>query len=385
MRSALAGPTVTISAPSAAVAVHLHLRSVARHHHDALHAEGARRVGHSLRVVAAGIRDYAALALRLAQRSNLVVGTAQLERADRLKAFGLQPELSRLRAGSFARACLIRQAGNNASAACVPRCRATSAAPLDVFECHHGFSRLVAGRRAPTLPPGSSCCLRTSVYFAPARIITAIQCTRASCVAQARFAADFDVADRRADECARAVLAAEHAASARAIRSAESRCRPSHAATRPARAGNASRPAGEAAASCSRLLVDLGENGLRESVELLVIDALHDLLARQESCARSAPPTLALAGEQQLDRLVRFGGVLRREEISGPIVDNDQRAVFVRREMLDAAVGTDSPRRWRRSAARAPDRNSRQPSPPRRWNCRTADRWPPATPARRRS
>ena len=42
-------------------AVHLDLGRVARHHDDRLHAQGARRVGDSLRVIAAGIRDNPAL------------------------------------------------------------------------------------------------------------------------------------------------------------------------------------------------------------------------------------------------------------------------------------------------------------------------------------
>jgi len=52
----------------------------------AQNSQSARGVGDALRVIAAGVRDHAALALRLGQRRDLVIRTADLERTDGLPA-----------------------------------------------------------------------------------------------------------------------------------------------------------------------------------------------------------------------------------------------------------------------------------------------------------
>ncbi len=65
-------------------------RSVVRHHDDGLHAQRPRRVGHALRVVAAGVGDHSALAVFFRQRGDLVVSSAKFESADGLLVFGLE-------------------------------------------------------------------------------------------------------------------------------------------------------------------------------------------------------------------------------------------------------------------------------------------------------
>src|SRR5438105_12396990 len=59
-----------------------------------LDPDSARRISDSLRVIAAGVGDDSATALGLTQRSDLVVGAAQFERADRLETFGLEIEFA---------------------------------------------------------------------------------------------------------------------------------------------------------------------------------------------------------------------------------------------------------------------------------------------------
>ena len=70
------------------------LRSVAGHHDDGLHAQRPRRVGHSLRVIAARIGNDPAPAFFIAKRCDLVVGAAQFEGADGLQVFELEEELA---------------------------------------------------------------------------------------------------------------------------------------------------------------------------------------------------------------------------------------------------------------------------------------------------
>jgi hypothetical protein len=64
--------------------------SISGHNDDSLGIECSRRVSHALCVVAARIRDDAALALLRSQRRDLVVSPAQLERADRLQILKLK-------------------------------------------------------------------------------------------------------------------------------------------------------------------------------------------------------------------------------------------------------------------------------------------------------
>ncbi len=58
----------------------------------ALVLQGARRVGHALRVVAARVGNDSALAVFFRERGDLVVGAAELEGADGLLIFGLEEE-----------------------------------------------------------------------------------------------------------------------------------------------------------------------------------------------------------------------------------------------------------------------------------------------------
>src|SRR5208282_1027424 len=82
--------------------VELVLGSVAWHDNNRPHNKRPCRVGHTLRVIAAGIRDHAAAAFVLAQRSDLVVSPAQFESADGLLVFELEEELALIRgAGPF--------------------------------------------------------------------------------------------------------------------------------------------------------------------------------------------------------------------------------------------------------------------------------------------
>ncbi len=55
-----------------------------------LHAQRPRRIGHALRVIAAGVRDNAAAAFFVSERGNLVISAAQFEGADGLQVFELQ-------------------------------------------------------------------------------------------------------------------------------------------------------------------------------------------------------------------------------------------------------------------------------------------------------
>src|ERR1019366_6164586 len=66
------------------------LRRIARHDDNRLQAQSPRRVGHSLPMISAGIRDHAAAPLLVAEGSNLVIGSTQLEGADRLQIFKLE-------------------------------------------------------------------------------------------------------------------------------------------------------------------------------------------------------------------------------------------------------------------------------------------------------
>ncbi len=97
----LAGPTVTISAPSASVARALDGGRVLGHDDDGLGAERAGGVGDALGVVAGGVGDDAAaegLGVTLLEGGDLVVGAAKLERADGLGGFVFQEDLGGVRA-----------------------------------------------------------------------------------------------------------------------------------------------------------------------------------------------------------------------------------------------------------------------------------------------
>src|SRR5579883_2602108 len=80
-RSSLPGPTFTISAPRPAV--------------DSSLMEGAGRVGDPLGMIAAGVGDDSAGAFLIPERSDLVVGAAQLKSADGLKVFEFEEEAAR--------------------------------------------------------------------------------------------------------------------------------------------------------------------------------------------------------------------------------------------------------------------------------------------------
>src|SRR6202158_6256302 len=71
--------------------------SIAGHDDDGLHAERPRRVGHSLRMIAAGIGNNSAAALFLAKRCDLVISATQFESADGLKVFELEEKLALIR------------------------------------------------------------------------------------------------------------------------------------------------------------------------------------------------------------------------------------------------------------------------------------------------
>ena len=68
-----------------------------RHDDDRLRTQRTRGIGNALRVIAAGISYDATLELVLGQRRDLVVRTTQLEAADGLFVFRLQPDLRRVR------------------------------------------------------------------------------------------------------------------------------------------------------------------------------------------------------------------------------------------------------------------------------------------------
>src|SRR5439155_18730533 len=59
-----------------------------------LDPDSARRISDPLRVVATGVGNDSATALGFTQRSDLVVGAAQFERADRLETFGFEVEFA---------------------------------------------------------------------------------------------------------------------------------------------------------------------------------------------------------------------------------------------------------------------------------------------------
>src|SRR6476646_4430620 len=62
------------------------------HHDDGFRLQRTRRVGDTLRMVAAGVRDYASCALFVCKRRDFVVSAPDLERADGLKVLGLEVE-----------------------------------------------------------------------------------------------------------------------------------------------------------------------------------------------------------------------------------------------------------------------------------------------------
>ena len=113
-------------------AVDLDLRSIARHHDDGLHAHGPRRVRHSLRMVAAGIRDDAASSLLVGKRCDLVVGAPQLERADGLQALSLEEKLRR---GRSRRSRTLFVCGREVANQGRSRCNSAQVAPARALIC----------------------------------------------------------------------------------------------------------------------------------------------------------------------------------------------------------------------------------------------------------
>jgi len=71
--------------------------SISRHHDDGLCVKGPRGVGDALCVVAAGIGNHSAAAFFVREGSDLVVGAAQLEGANRLQIFEFQEETTTVR------------------------------------------------------------------------------------------------------------------------------------------------------------------------------------------------------------------------------------------------------------------------------------------------
>ncbi len=67
---------------------------VGRHHDHRLYAQCPRGISHTLPVIAAGIGDDAAAMFFRREGSDLVIGAAQFERADRLKIFRLEVKLA---------------------------------------------------------------------------------------------------------------------------------------------------------------------------------------------------------------------------------------------------------------------------------------------------
>ncbi len=63
------------------------------HHDDGFSPHRTGRIGHALRMVAAGVGDDAATDLLRRELQNLVGGAANLEGSDGLQAFGLEPDL----------------------------------------------------------------------------------------------------------------------------------------------------------------------------------------------------------------------------------------------------------------------------------------------------
>ena len=117
-------------------AIRLDLRSVPRHYDDRLHAHGAGRVGDSLSVVAAGVRDNTAPSFFVRERSNLVVSPPELERSDRLQALRFEKEQLVCWAGLFRRLLVSRREITDQGCAC---CYPTQS-PLcsfDVVERYH--------------------------------------------------------------------------------------------------------------------------------------------------------------------------------------------------------------------------------------------------------
>ena len=71
----------------------LYLRSVVRHHDDGLRPQRPRRIGHTLRVVAARVRNHSAPQSLRRQLRDHVVGSAQLEASNRLLALRLDIQI----------------------------------------------------------------------------------------------------------------------------------------------------------------------------------------------------------------------------------------------------------------------------------------------------
>ena len=89
-RSALAGPTVTTSAPSVEDPGALDRRGVVRHDHDGRAAQQAGGAGDALGVVARRVGDDATPQLGRPERGDRRIRAAQLERPDRLERLRLE-------------------------------------------------------------------------------------------------------------------------------------------------------------------------------------------------------------------------------------------------------------------------------------------------------
>ena len=74
-----------------------------------------------------------------------------------------------------------------------------------------------------------------------------------------------------------------------------------------------------------------------------MIDVLHDLLVGGRHGLGQRLGSFAVARKQHLQRIVRGLRVSESKEILRLVIDNDQRAILVRREMFDRTV---RPRRF---------------------------------------
>ena len=89
---------------------------------------------------------------------------------------------------------------------------------------------------------------------------------------------------------------------------------------------------------CGQLLATLiyfSQNGWRETLTLLVIDALHDLLIGRRHGLGQPFRSFSVLSKQQLKRLVCRLYVFGSEEVLRFIVDHNQRSVLMGLHMFD--------------------------------------------------
>src|SRR6185437_2116106 len=105
----------------------LYLRRIAGHHNHHPHSQSSRSISHSLRVIAAGVRNHPARAFFHAERRNLVVCAPQLERPHRLQVLRLEKDLP-----------LVRQLATHQRS---PHCYAAQQLTrgLDILQRYHAF------------------------------------------------------------------------------------------------------------------------------------------------------------------------------------------------------------------------------------------------------